>query len=239
MLGALYFPIGTEEKPIPFDSLFIPYIYREIYFDGVYIDVLNGRKDMTIIDVGSNIGITVNHFRPYAKKVYAIEPSPEHFEALKMNKEYNHWDNVELFNVAMADKDGETTLTQNTMNRTMNTIALGKKIDEKTYTSNIPNAQVLPANQFYENQYTVKTVAFDTFMEQNKIDTVDFCKFDVEGAEDLILRSEGFRKIADRIKAIEIEFHFPSWPQLADYMVSLGYKARRYPCDAIVILFSR
>lgn len=238
-LGAIYYPKGTKDKPIPFDSLFIPYIYKEIYFDGVYIDVLNQRKDLTILDVGANIGITVQHFRDYAKKVYAIEPSPEHFQALQANKVFNKWDNVELFEIALADKDGETTLTMNTQNRTMNTITLGKKIDNDNYESNIPNTKTLRANMFYEKQVKVKTMAFDTFINKNKIEKVDFCKFDVEGAEDLILRSDGFKRVCEKIKAIEIEFHFPSWSNLADYLVSLGYTARRFRTDAIILLFTR
>lgn len=216
-LGALFYPKGTKDKPISFDTLFIPYIYKEIYFDGLYVDILNGRKDMTILDVGANIGVTVQHFQPYAKKLYAIEPSPEHFEALKKNKEYNGWDNVELFNMALADKDGEMVLHQHSGNRTCNSLVLDYKGEG----------------------VTVQTMAFDTFMEQNKIDTVDFCKFDVEGAEDMIFRSDGFKKVCERIKAIEIEFHFPTWTRLADYLQSLGYSVRRYETSGIVLLFTR
>lgn len=209
MLKALFYP------DVDFDTLYIPYIYREIYFDGVYIDVLNNRKDMVILDVGANIGVTVQHFRDHGK-VYAIEPSPEHFEALKMNKEYNHWDNVELFNVALADKDGEMGFYINKNNRTCNTLVTS-----------------------HEKTLKVKTMAFDTFFEQNKIEKIDFCKFDVEGAEDMILRSEGFKKVCEKIKAIEVEFHYASWPALVDYMKSLGYSARQYQAEAIIILFSR
>lgn len=217
MLGALYYPKGTKKEPIPFDSLFIPYIYKEIYLDGLYIDILNGRKDMTILDIGANIGVTVQHFRNYAKKVYAVEPSPEHFEALKKNKEFNEWDNVEIFNAALADKDGEMMLNFFPENRTSNSLT----------------------NDYKRGGVMVKTMAFDTFMNDNKIGDVDFCKFDVEGSEDMILRSEGFKNVAERIKSIEIEFHYQTWTQLADYMLSLGYKARRYPCSAIVVLFTR
>jgi len=217
-LGALFYPKEDDNgNKIPFDNLYIPYIYKEIYFDGVYIDILNGRKDMTIMDIGANIGVTVQHFQPYAKKLYAIEPSPEHFEALKKNKEFNKWDNVELFNLAFADKDGEMTLNFNSANRTCNSLTLN----------------------YGQGGTTVKTIAFDTFMEQNKIDVIDFCKFDVEGAEDLILRSEGFKKVCEKIKAIEIEFHFPSWRLLAQYLESLGYTARVYNTQAIIILFTR
>jgi FkbM family methyltransferase len=217
MLGALFYPKGTKDKPISFDSLFIPYIYKEIYFDGVYIDVLNQRKDMVIIDVGSNIGITVQHFIPHAKKIYAIEPSPEHFEALKKNKEFNEWNNVELFNIALADKDGEMMLNTNPGNRTCHSLAL----------------------DFKQGGTMVKTMAFDTFMEQNKIEKVDFCKFDTEGAEDMILRSEGFKKACEKIKTIEVEFHLSTWMELVRYMESLGYTGRRYVAEAIIVLFTK
>ena len=120
----------------------------------------------------------------------------------------------------------------------MNSIMIGKEIGKNEYVST-DEKYVTKSKDPYSQRAKVKTVAFDTFLEQNKIDEVDFCKFDVEGAEDLILRSEGFRKIAHKIKSIEVEFHYPSWTSLVDYLVSLGYKASRYPCDAIVILFTR
>ena len=107
-LGALFYP-NTK-----FDNLFIPYIYKEIYFEGIYVDICNQKKDMVVMDVGANIGIITNHFRPYAKKIYAIEPEKENFRALKKNKEHNDWKKVELFRVAIADKNGEMTLYQAT-----------------------------------------------------------------------------------------------------------------------------
>lgn len=228
-LGGLFYPTEDQQgNPVPFESLFIPYIYREIYFEGLYIDVLNQQKDMVILDVGANIGVTVDHFRAYAKKVYAIEPSPEHFEALKKNKEFNNWDNVELFELALSDRNGETILSQNTGNRTMNSIVV--KQDHGEYT--IKSGK-------YTIETKVKTMDFESFFKENNIDHVDFCKFDVEGADDLILRSEGFKKVAPKIKSIFVEFHYPNWTELVRYMIELGYKAKRYESSAIVVLFTR
>jgi FkbM family methyltransferase len=216
-LGALFYPReDLDGDEIPFDSLFIPYIYREIYFEGIYIDVLNQRYDMTIVDVGANIGVTAQHFKDHAKRLIAVEPSPEHFAALKKNKEYNGWDNVELCNYAIADKDGEMLLSVNKANRTCNSLVVG-------------NGQ----------GHTVKTVAFDTFFKENKLEEIDFMKFDVEGAEDLILRSDGFKKVTDKIKTMVIEFHHPNWTELAQYLIDLGYQARRFKSSAIVVLFTR
>lgn len=223
-LGGLFYPtVDQSGNEIPFDSLFIPYIYKEIYLEGVYIDILNQKRDMTIIDVGSNIGITVDHFRPHAKKIYAIEPSPEHFTALKKNKEFNNWDNVELFNVALADKDGEMEFHQSPNNRTTNQLILGEN-NPAWY-----NPEVL----------TVKTQSIDHFFEENNIEHVDFMKFDPEGAEDLILRSDGFKKVADKIDSIMVEFHYPTWMQLVEYLTTFGFKARQYDSSAKIVLFFR
>jgi FkbM family methyltransferase len=210
-LKALFYP------DVPFDSLFIPYIYREIYLEGIYQNLVDNFDDMVVVDVGANIGVVTQYLRDYSKKLYAIEPSTEHFEALKKNKEFNKWDNVEVFNIAVADKDGEMTLNRNDNNRTCHSLTLN----------------------YGQGGEKVKTMAMDSFIKKNKIKEVDFMKFDVEGAEDLILRSEGFAKVAPKIKRIMVEFHHPTWMELVKYMETLGYTATRYESSAIIVLFSR
>lgn len=210
-LKAIFYP------DVDFDSLYIPYIYKEIYLDGLYIDIFNQKKDMVVLDVGANIGIVTQYMRPYSKKIYAIEPSTMHFTALKKNKEFNNWDNVEVHNLAIADRDGEMDLALNDGNKTCHSLTLN----------------------YGQKSEKVKTMRFDTFLKENNIDEVDFCKFDVEGAEDMILRSEGFINVADKFKAIEVEFHFPSWPELVKHMNQLGFAARKYDSSAIVVLFTR
>lgn len=228
-LKALFYP------DVNFETLYIPHIYKEIYFDKIYADVFKNRqqKSMTIIDVGANIGIVTQYMLPFAKKLYAIEPSSEHFEALAKNKEFNNWDNVEIFKLALADKDGETTLMKKPDNRTMNSIVLGKRKPDGSLV--FPSRTRHP----YAEPEIVKTMAMDTFFTENGIAEVDFVKFDVEGAEDLILKSDGFKKVASRIKNIEIEFHFPDWPNLASLLIGLGFTAKQYKSSAIVLLFSR
>jgi FkbM family methyltransferase len=214
-LGALFYPKHDGTREIPFDSLFIPYIYREIYFEGLYVDVLNEKKDLVIMDVGSNIGVTVQHFREHAKKVYAIEPLSTHYEALVKNKEFNDWDNVETFKMAIAGKDGEVTMHPLANNMTCTSYA----------------------NDWGQGGETVKAQTFETFMKENKIDHIDFVKFDVEGAEDDILFSPGFENIADKIDALEVEFHKADWMKHVSHMEKLGFTARRYESSAIVVMF--
>lgn len=220
-LGALFYPKGTEEKPIKFDQLYIPYIYNEIYFDGIYMDVTNmlkhTKKDAVIVDVGANIGVVTQHLREYGK-VYAIEPSVEHFEALKQNKEFNHWDNVEIFNFAIADKDGEMQMHHNADNLTCNSLVMGFA---------------------HESADTVQTKTFSTFFKENNITHVDFMKFDVEGAEEIIFPTKDFEEATKIIDCIEVEFHLPDYTKHVNHLIKLGYQARRYNCSAVVISFNK
>lgn len=218
MLKGLFYP-----GDVPFDSLFIPAIYHEIYYDGIYTDVMNvldkEKKDPVIVDVGANIGVTVQHFREHAAKVYAIEPSTEHFEALKKNKEFNHWDNVEVFKCAIADKDGEMELRLNNVNRTSHSLMFKSQPDEKSE--------------------KVPTKRLTSFFKENDITHVDFMKFDVEGAEELILPSDDFTEASKIISNIEIEFHFQDFTKHVNHLIELGYQARRYQCSAIVVDFNK
>ena len=100
-LGGIFYPTSDiNGGDIPFDSLFIPYIFKEIYLEGIYVDIFNQKKDMVIIDVGANIGVVTQYMRQFAKKIYAIEPSPEHFEALN----YYRWIFVSLIVAIVTGK---------------------------------------------------------------------------------------------------------------------------------------
>jgi len=92
---------------------------------------------------------------------------------------------------------------------------------------------------FKQGSELVETMTMDTFFSKNNIENVDFMKFDVERAEDLILRSEGFKKIVNKIKAIEIEFHSPFGQELINYTMSLGYQAKKMSSNANIVLFTR
>lgn len=213
-MNALFYP------SVPFETLYLPWIYKEIYYDHVYNDVLKG-SDMVILDVGANIGAVTGYMRPFAKKIYALEPSPLEFEALKKNKEFNGWDNVEVFPYAIADVDWKMQFFINPRNRTANSL--------------LENA---PTNGATE-MVMVDTRRLDTFLSENSIENVDFMKLDVEGAEDAILRGEGFTNVADKIRAIEVEFHRPGWEKLSEHLLGLGYHGRRYQTDAILCLYTR
>ena len=218
MLNALFYP-----GDVPFDKLFIPAIYHEIYYDSVYLDVINvldkEKKDPIIVDLGANIGITVHYFRDHAKKVYAVEPTTENFEALKQNKEFNHWDNVEIFKLAISSQDGEGEMRIYSKNHTSNSLVFRSSED----------------NEFEKD----KTQNLTTFLTENEIKHVDFMKMDIEGSEKALLMSPDFEGASKMIDNVIVEFHFQDFPEQVNRMIELGYKARRYPCSAVVVDFAK
>lgn len=200
-----------------FKNSFIPNILEEVYRDKVYAPFLEGQKDLIIVDCGANIGLTSYYFKDFAKTVYSIEPSKQHLECIEaMIKGVpkvvwekvtypNPITNIKVCPVAISNHDG-TEKFYHSPNTTM--FSLKDTVTDK-------------------NDYeAVETQTFETFMKNNDIDHIDFLKLDVEGAEDLVITSDGFRNVAPKIKVIMGEYH--SWsgmspPMFANTMTDLGF----------------
>jgi FkbM family methyltransferase len=208
MLKSIYYP------DVPFRTLYIPEILKEVYIDQVFSRV---KQCDVILDVGANIGLTAMYLKDLGKKVFALEPSPEHFEALAANIGKNQWKNVSAHNMAMARKSGHATFYQDDWNRTTHSLLKrsGKSLE-------------------------VWCTTFAEFMEQQSISKIDFCKLDVEGAEEAILFSEPFTSVCHSIKSLLIEFHdLNKVSSIVDHMSALGYTWYNIPANAIIYWFER
>jgi FkbM family methyltransferase len=65
-----------------------------------------------VLDIGSNIGITAV---PLAKrvpggKVFCFEPMPQNIKTLKKIKTHYHLSNIEIFETALGERNGELTM---------------------------------------------------------------------------------------------------------------------------------
>jgi FkbM family methyltransferase len=216
MLNAIFFP-KLPHSFSPFEALWIPEILQELWIKKVYDSVFGEKINMVVIDGGSNVGLATQYFYDHCKQIYAIEPSPENYEALAKNKEFNEWDKVKLYNAALSDKDGEAEIHFNTGNRTANSI-----------TSNWGHGGT-----------SVKTITLKTLFKENKIDEVDFLKMDIEGAESMVLSDPSFKEVAPKIKALMVEFHNGDHVSLVEYIKSLGFEARQESVDTVNYLFTR
>src|SRR3989344_4015284 len=120
----------------------------------------NIKKGDVVLDIGAHIGYYTLLFARLVGekgKVYAFEPDPENFALLKKNVEVNGYRNVVLEQKAVSDNPGTVKLH------------LGGRSAH---------------HSIYKNMYScnrsvdVKSVRLDDY-----IDTVNFIKIDVEGAE--------------------------------------------------------
>lgn len=107
----------------------------EIYGKRVFSRLLDGKKDLTIVDLGG-CGITAEYFSKYGK-VYVYQPSQEEFKCLIATIEANKLQNIFPYNCAVSHKDGkmqffgETSLLKHDApSRTIDSITLKKVIEE-------------------------------------------------------------------------------------------------------------
>lgn len=202
-----------------FATSYIPEILKELYRDRIYDQFLVGKKDLTILDIGGNIGLFSFFAYPFAKKIYIVEPSKQHVKVIKEMLSYNKMDKyVVVVEKALGGKNGTADFHHNT-NATM--FSLKSEVDDKTSATE-----------------TVEVVDMDTLFTQNNLDHVDFVKLDVEGSEIDVVNSEGFAKVADKIDAMVIELH--AWAgrnpsQLTTTLMDLGFEV--FPIKSEATLF--
>ncbi len=130
--------------------------YNEIFGKEIYRFTAN-KSNPLIIDCGSNIGLSVIYFGlcyPLSK-IIAFEPDQKNFELLKLNIEHHRLKNIELNNTAVWNKDEEIFFESNGSEAShIGKIGLG---------------------------YKVKAISLNTMLTQ--LDSIDFLKIDIEGAE--------------------------------------------------------
>jgi FkbM family methyltransferase len=204
----------------PIEKSYLGHLFSEIYKELVYQPYLGGKKDLTIVEIGANIGASTYYFSRVAKKVVAVEPSKEHFEILQKLKDFNKLDNVELVNKAVYIERGTFDFGGPDNNTTMNSL----------------HAAVWQGGK-PENKVEAITIE-DLFSEQ-KLDHVDFMNVDVEGSEFELFANQHFLNVADKIQTIMVEVH--KWAgknpqQLIDALITAGFDVAKVPSEADILI---
>lgn len=189
---------------------------------GIYFGIYDGpdfdrtqlysliKPNYICFDIGANIGETTLNFAQIAKngKVYSFEPVPFLFERLKKNVQQNKFENIFLNNIAISDRK-ETLFFSTPINNNSAGIGLQKNKEEK---SNAVFADTL-----------------DNFVDENKIERIDFIKIDVEGFENFVINGAiNTLKSLKPILFIEIDNHHllknnTSEAEILTKLSSLGY----------------
>jgi len=151
------------------------------------------KKGMICLDIGGNIGyytLLESNIVGESGKVIAIEPSPPNFQHLKKNLEIQDAENVDAYNFAAGDVDGNVNFLVYQESNGSFTIPDGE-------TTDLPGELIkVPAKRM------------DTFLDELKINHVDFVRMDVEGYESHII--QGMKNTIKKSKPMfQIEVHTP------------------------------
>ena len=152
------------------------------------------RDGMTFLDVGANLGyytaLATRVVGPNGR-VLAVEPDPDSFDYLEQTIAANAVGNVQAFPVAASDAPATLPLYISTDNRG----------DNRLYASGEDRPQV-----------EVAARPLDALLSENKIETVDLIKIDVQGYEPKVIA--GLRETITASQNLTLLTEF--WPQGID-----------------------
>ena len=171
-----------------------------------------------LIDVGAHHGDTINEFLKIfsIEKIYAFEPSKKNFIKLKdkvtkIEKRNNV--KIKIFPLGIGKKEEILSLNEitdgvsNTFNNlNVNSIYFKKKKFITTF---------FGIKKFINDKVPTKIIRLKDFLEQEKINKIDFIKIDTEGFEFNILL--GLEEDIKKVKFILFEHHY-------DNMIVKNYK---------------
>jgi FkbM family methyltransferase len=147
------------------------------------------RPGDTVLDIGGHIGfytLLLARLAGPAGRVLSFEPDPVNFALLQQNVVLNRCANVSLYNLALSDKAGTTSLY----------LCSDNAGDHRLW----PAAESRPTVQ-------VATIALDQFLDPEQT-SIRFIKMDIQGAEGAAL--EGMKMLLRRQSRLALMTEF--WP---------------------------
>jgi FkbM family methyltransferase len=161
---------------------FADVVLDQINLDRFYDPIFDGEQDLTIIDLGGNIGLFSLFIHDKAKAVYAVEPTPNHFHILKeLTKDY---DNIYPINLALHNQDTTIDFYISEENSTMNS-SVNK----------------------YGTKVEVTAMTLASIIKDLNLTHVDFVKCDIEGSEMSAITDETVGAVKDIVDSWFIEVH--------------------------------
>ncbi len=175
---------------------------REIFLNYSYLFPVKKERPV-ILDIGSNIGISVLFYkRVYPDSlIYCFEPDPDTFLFLKKNIESNNLKDVFCFNAGLSDFIGEADLYVPFWSCGSASLLYEKIRIEKHFAG---GCHELPEVSTITKK--VKIIKGSDFIRDNRINHIDILKIDAEGSESRIIRD--LSSMLDIFNYIVMEFHY-------------------------------
>lgn len=177
------------------DGLSFFYSYREIFERHIYEFAVDSQRP-TIIDGGSNIGLSIIFFKqlfPNAS-IIGFEPDPKVFRVLEKNIHAMKFQNVRLINAALWTEDADIPF----------------------FSEGADAGRLLHPVCDTKTRENVQSLRLSSFLDQ----PVDLLKLDIEGAEVDVLRDVSGK--LDNVQRLFVEFHsFVDQPQRLDELTTV------------------
>jgi len=148
----------------------------------VYFHSYRPRENDTCIDVGAGIGtecIALSSMVGPNGRIHAIEASPFVYKILDSNILENKLENVSAYNVAIADRKGKIRISEEPDEHISNSVWTDQGVE-------------------------IDALTIDDFIDSLGVDTIDFLKVNIEGAEKLMISR--FKNI-DKVRHVAISCH--------------------------------
>lgn len=180
-------------------------IYREVITEASYAAAECCGDDLTVLDIGANIGTFTAWIYHKAAKVYAVEPAQANFDNIVRMVQANNLRRVDCTRCAIG--------------RASEMRYLDREHDRKHGTGDCCGYTIMTN----EGAEVVPCMTLAQFINLMDIKQVDLLKIDVEGAEEEIFSAPDFASVATRIKCIIGEVHAERI--IAPYLAATGYNA--------------
>lgn len=158
-------------------------LFEDMFLNDEYYIKL--RRNPTIVDLGSEIGLSVTYFKsiyPDAR-ILAFEPDPASFVLLRQNIEVNRLKNVKAYNYALSDKVGVLPFY------------VDKQVEGSLTMSLYPTRQ--------QRKINVNVKRLSSLLTRR----IDLLKMDIEGAELSVLKDLVKSRKISLISHMIIEYH--------------------------------
>ncbi len=161
------------------------HLFQEIFLNGTYL-FRTDAEIPTIVDCGSNIGMSILFFKTIYPTAHVIgfEPDPQTFEILQSNVERNSLTEVDVHPFALSERNGTIDFYHNEHDAG----SLLMSIHEE---------------RMKGERITVQTRKLSSFISV----PVDLLKMDIEGAEEEVLQELAASNTLQFVKQMFIEYH--------------------------------
>ena len=157
-------------------------LIHQINKEKIYARFFEGKKGLTFLDIGANIGLVSLYASPACDRIVAVEPAPDTFKVLK--SVCLSFNKITCVEGALSPKDGQSIFHVNDINSTASST-----VNTYGVMIQVPAFKLISILKIYQLEH------------------VDVCKCDAEGGEGESLTYEELQNAAPIIDTYYIETH--------------------------------